>query len=104
MARTLQGMTKKPRQFRPVDRCRDPVHPEALDELATGHFISNNNLRFPQEPRGCALIVRDVLGDHTGSARFRCLSRRNHSGTRQARPGELIPAIPLVVVELDLTE
>ena len=27
-----------------------------------------------------------------------------HSGTRQARPGELIPAIPLVVVELYLTE
>ena len=51
--------------------------PKHVDELATGHFISNNNLRFPQEPRGCALIVRDVLGDHTGSARFRCLSRRN---------------------------
>jgi len=49
-----------------VDRAKTLYTPKHVNLLATGHFISNNNLRFPQEPRGCVSSVRDVIGAHTG--------------------------------------
>ena len=97
-------MTKKPRQVRPVPRAETLHTPKLVDELAAGRFISDNNLQFPQEPRrGVSSCVTSSGVTPAPGDSVACLAG-THSGTRQARPGELIPVIPLVVVELDLTE